>query len=308
MKKILKTQLNSIKIISLLSNKKIVSKLYFSSNNIDESKINFQPLEYNYDSYNNKLKNVIDNEISCEKSVNQTAQIKEKLEAIDLYNIVADKSKLKNTEGNRTYGLRDLSYSDAPEFSNEYKNKIAMEQYKYTMPIGWGWCYPLIKYTSGVLISIQAYTNLSWLVFFVMCGVSIRLILLPFNIKQIMYFNNLSKVMPNIKKLSYATLKCNLPLSLKIFYFVKAIFVYLKDTNIRPFLFFAYNFFQIPLFFCMILSIRKICTENNFLNEGILWFKNLSEPDPYMILPIISSIITFYNLGVRNIIFDYYIT
>ena len=56
---------------------------------------------------------------------------------------------------------------------------------------------------------------------------------------------------------------------------------------------------QIPVFIVMVLSIRKISYENDDLaGAGIWWFKNLNEADPYMILPIIATILNYVNLGV----------
>lgn len=49
----------------------------------------------------------------------------------------------------------------------------------------------------------------------------------------------------------------------------------------------------------MVLSIRKISTENEDLTgAGILWFKNLNESDPYLILPLIATVLNYINLGV----------
>jgi membrane protein insertase Oxa1/YidC/SpoIIIJ len=49
----------------------------------------------------------------------------------------------------------------------------------------------------------------------------------------------------------------------------------------------------------MVLSIRKISYENDDLaGTGIWWFKNLNEADPYMILPIVATILNYINLGV----------
>ena len=49
----------------------------------------------------------------------------------------------------------------------------------------------------------------------------------------------------------------------------------------------------------MVLSIRKISYENDDLaGAGIWWFKNLNEADPYLILPIIATILNYINLGV----------
>ena len=49
----------------------------------------------------------------------------------------------------------------------------------------------------------------------------------------------------------------------------------------------------------MVLSIRKISFENDDLaGAGIWWFKNLNEADPYLILPILATILNYFNLGV----------
>lgn len=58
------------------------------------------------------------------------------------------------------------------------------------------------------------------------------------------------------------------------------------------------------------MSIRKISFENNDLQgAGILWFKNLNEADPYLILPILSSVLNYFNLTVSifisTLIFKY---
>ena len=79
-----------------------------------------------------------------------------------------------------------------------------------------------------------------------------------------------------------------------------------RDVKVNLFSFAAYNLFQIPIFFTMVLSIRKIASEEDLTNTGILWFKvknthfyqNLNEADPYMILPILSVLLTYINLGV----------
>ena len=49
----------------------------------------------------------------------------------------------------------------------------------------------------------------------------------------------------------------------------------------------------------MVLSIRKISFENTDLEgAGMLWFPNLNEPDPYLILPLLATALNYFNLGV----------
>ena len=51
----------------------------------------------------------------------------------------------------------------------------------------------------------------------------------------------------------------------------------------------------------MVLSIRKISTENEDLTgAGMLWFKNLNEPDAYLILPLVATCLNYFNLGVSS--------
>jgi membrane protein insertase Oxa1/YidC/SpoIIIJ len=53
----------------------------------------------------------------------------------------------------------------------------------------------------------------------------------------------------------------------------------------------------------MVLSIRKISFENEDLTgAGILWFKDLNEPDPYLILPVMATMLNYINLGVSLIL------
>lgn len=56
---------------------------------------------------------------------------------------------------------------------------------------------------------------------------------------------------------------------------------------------------QLPLFIIMVMSIRMISHENaDLTGAGMLWFPNLNEPDPYMILPIMAAALNYFNLTV----------
>ena len=108
----------------------------------------------------------------------------------------------------------------------------------------------------------------------------------------------MAKVSPNIRLLNACIFKCELPLRLKIYYYLRSIKKYADDVNVNLLAFGGYNLIQLPVFLLMVWSIRKIATEEDLTNTGILWFKNLNESDPYLILPIISMLITYINLGV----------
>lgn len=122
--------------------------------------------------------------------------------------------------------------------------------------------------------------------------------MLPLMIKQMILVQRMAKVSPNIRLLTYCLKNCDLPFTKKSYFYVRSIWKYAKDVNVNLLSFCAYNLFQLPIFFLMVFSIRKISYEQDLNNTGILWFKNLNEADPYMILPILSVALTYINLGV----------
>lgn len=166
------------------------------------------------------------------------------------------------------------------------------------MPIGWGWTLPLIKYTSMCLISFKMSTGIPWMPYFILVALGVRLIMLPLMIRQMVLIHRMAKVSPNIRLLAFCIKKCDLPWIKKAYYFVRSTFKYSKEAKVNLFSFAAYNLFQIPIFFLMVFSIRKISYEQDLTNTGALWFTNLNDPDPYMILPICSVMLMYYNIGV----------
>lgn len=86
----------------------------------------------------------------------------------------------------------------------------------------------------------------------------------------------------------------------RVYYFVRACLNYQKQTNTSLLKFYMYNFVQIPIFIIMIMSIRKISFENieELTGQGALWFPNLCDQDPYIILPIVSALLNYFNLTV----------
>ena len=216
----------------------------------------------------------------------------QKNEFANFYKGFVDKLEIHNSISNNI-----PSAPVRPEFKKIINDKIAENHAKFSLPFGWGWCYPFVKVTTTVLLSIKASTGLPWLSFFVLSAVAIRILMFPLVIAQVVSINKVSKITPNVRLLYQCAKDSNLSKVKKSYYFLKACFKYCKDIKVNPFLFLSYNLLQVPIFFLMIFSIRKISFEHNLTGEGMLWFKNLNEPDPYMILPIAAALITYYNLG-----------
>ena len=84
----------------------------------------------------------------------------------------------------------------------------------------------------------------------------------------------------------------------KLMWTFKSIYAMSKRTGVSLTKFYFYNLFQIPVFIIMVFSIRKIWFEHDELaGKGILWFKDLNEADPYLILPLCAVILNYINLG-----------
>ena len=73
----------------------------------------------------------------------------------------------------------------------------------------------------------------------------------------------------------------------------------MKTHGIRPFIS-AFNLFQLPVHFVFISQINRLAHDFTInpaiLTEGVLWFKDLSSPDPYAILPIAGGVLSLLNI------------
>ena len=62
----------------------------------------------------------------------------------------------------------------------------------------------------------------------------------------------------------------------------------------------ALNLFQMPLHMTFISLINKLSYNYDItpamFTEGFLWFRDLSSPDPYSVLPIIGGVLNMLNI------------
>jgi membrane protein insertase Oxa1/YidC/SpoIIIJ len=167
------------------------------------------------------------------------------------------------------------------------------------MPIIWHWFSPAFNFTAAVLMSTQAATGIPWLPFIIGCGFGVRLCLAPLMLRQMALINKMSHASPNIRITAKLFKFAKMPLHQRLYHGFRACVDYARQTNTSLGAFYFYNIVQIPVFILMVMSIRKIATENEDLTgAGCLWFPNLNEPDAYLILPIIATLLNYFNLGV----------
>jgi len=66
----------------------------------------------------------------------------------------------------------------------------------------------------------------------------------------------------------------------------------------------AMNIFQLPVHMVYISMINRLSYDYEInpaiLTDGLLWFKDLSSPDPYGILPILGGVFSMLNVMSTN--------
>lgn len=123
----------------------------------------------------------------------------------------------------------------------------------------------------------------------------------PMMIRQMTLINKMSHASPHIRMIGKLFKNSKLPIPNKAYHAFRAVYDYAKQTKVNLVGFYFYNIIQFPVFIIMVLSIRKISFENEDLRgTGCLWFPNLNEADSYMILPLLSTALNYFNLTVSS--------
>lgn len=156
---------------------------------------------------------------------------------------------------------------------------------------------PVIQTTEEIIQSIVAYTGLPWWLSISLLTFTIRLSNLPFLYLQFRSMAPLSAAMPNYRLLFDVTKYSKASPGQKLSCLLTSARQISKAHNTKFFKSFAYGLIQIPQFLTFIWGVRALCVHNKELVDGgIFWFRNLTEADPYMILPVISMGLTYFNL------------
>lgn len=157
---------------------------------------------------------------------------------------------------------------------------------------------PVFSIGAVYIMKLQAFTGIPWFPYLILLGVGIRVMLIPFMIRQMVLINKMSGASPNMRLAGKMFKHIDKGLITRASWTAKAVLDLAKQTGVSVSKFYFYNLVQIPVFIIMVFSVRKICYEQPELaGKGILWFKDLNEPDPYMILPLLAVTLNYINLG-----------
>ena len=168
----------------------------------------------------------------------------------------------------------------------------------YNLPVFWGWLSPVFSVTASWIIAFQAYSSIPWLPYLMCLGFGVRLLMFPFMIKQMTLINKMAGASPHFRLLGKIFKHVDMRITKKARIALLASYAFAKSTGTNLMKFYLYNLLQLPVFIIMVRSIRKLSFENDDLaGKGIFWFKDLNEPDPYMILPLLACLLNYINLG-----------
>ena len=65
-------------------------------------------------------------------------------------------------------------------------------QKNFSMPFIWAYFTPVFTVTAAGLVKLQAFTNIPWMSFIILSGISVRLCILPLMIRQMTLINKMS--------------------------------------------------------------------------------------------------------------------
>ena len=156
---------------------------------------------------------------------------------------------------------------------------------------------PVIESAEKAIESIVSFTGLPWWLSISILTVCIRVSNIPFLVLQFRSMSNAAKAMPEYHVL-FDILKNSESSSKERFLaFVKSAREINKNHNTKFYKVFGYAIIQFPQFLTFVWGVRSLCYHNDQLKTGgLFWFTDLSVPDPYMVLPILSIGTTYFNL------------
>jgi YidC/Oxa1 family membrane protein insertase len=143
-----------------------------------------------------------------------------------------------------------------------------------------------------LLHSVHDNTSLDWWAAIAVSTGILRLISFPVNVMQIKNTYNLSKARPEVEQL-VENLKARQAAgdAQAVGEYQAKVSAVWKKHNCNPFKSLATVFVQAPIFIAMFTALRALATAKvpSMAEGGILWFSDLTSPDPYYALPVIAS-------------------
>jgi YidC/Oxa1 family membrane protein insertase len=136
----------------------------------------------------------------------------------------------------------------------------------------------------GLVQSIISNPNFSYGITIIVFTLVMRVLLLPLSLKQTKSTVKMSAIQPEVKKIQEKYKKDPQKAQQEVMK------IY-KEYGVSPMGGCLPMIVQFPILIAMFYVFQKI----DYHGAGFLWLTNLTKPDPYYILPIISGITTYFS-------------
>ena len=126
--------------------------------------------------------------------------------------------------------------------------------------------------------------NISFGLAIIIFTIIIRLVLMPLSIKQIKSTSKMSAIQPEMKKVQdkYKSDPQKAQAEVMKLY---------KENGVNPMGGCLPMLIQMPILFALFAVFQNL----NFQGASFLWLTDLTKPDPYYILPILSTVTTYFS-------------
>jgi YidC/Oxa1 family membrane protein insertase len=142
---------------------------------------------------------------------------------------------------------------------------------------------------SGISTFIQN-PNISYGITIILITAIIRLVVLPLNIKQMKSTLKMSEIQPQMKKLQDKYK--NDPQKSQ-----QEVMKLYKENGVNPLGGCLPLLIQMPILFALFYVFNNLTFMSGTMTQpaGFMWLKSLAKPDPYYILPVLSTVTTFLS-------------
>ena len=138
---------------------------------------------------------------------------------------------------------------------------------------------PIVTVLGEVLLYFHQTIGAPWWLSIAMLTVVVRTLLFPLTVKQVQNMRSMQDLRPEMERIR-GQYKDNRQKQ------QEEIMKLYQDRKVNPLGGCLPLVVQIPIFIVLYYTIRKFDALESFANGGLFWFKDLTIPDPYFILPV----------------------
>lgn len=164
--------------------------------------------------------------------------------------------------------------------------------------------FTIVQYCIDLLNYIHHSFGLPWVATFIATGILVRVLVLPLSVLQIRTAAISDSIRYPLQLLYDAKLQSRRPkLSIshiketRDYVHLQSVMKLRKLFHCEFYKSLVNLFIQVPVFITVAMSIRIVTQfDPQLQSAGILWFNDLGQPDPYLILPITAVALTVYSI------------